>query len=177
MSWLLRLHLIVSISSHHIYWWQICSCIRSYEAIFEQHLQNSKFKKQKASFNLNFCNIDYVLSMNNPFDDYIEIYPKNLSSNIPESPAFGVVVSQLICYARVCSKYEDFLFRVIETGIFFTETWLLFGNSMVVMHTDLLHKFEKKTLCHICGMICSLIVTYDWFPVILDKLWWVPHVG
>ena len=34
-----------------------------------------------------------------------------LSSNIPESPAYGVFVSQLICYARVCSKYEDFLFR------------------------------------------------------------------
>ena len=34
-----------------------------------------------------------------------------LSSNIPESPAYGVFVSQLIHYARVCSKYEDFLFR------------------------------------------------------------------
>ena len=34
-----------------------------------------------------------------------------LSSNIPESRAYGVFVSQLIRYARVCSKYEDFLFR------------------------------------------------------------------
>ena len=29
-----------------------------------------------------------------------------LSSNIPESPAYGVFVSQLIRFARVCSKYE-----------------------------------------------------------------------
>ena len=34
-----------------------------------------------------------------------------LSSNIPESPAYGFFVSQLIRYARACSKYEDFLFR------------------------------------------------------------------
>ena len=34
-----------------------------------------------------------------------------LSSNISESPAYGAFVSQLIRYARVCSKYKDFLFR------------------------------------------------------------------
>ena len=45
-----------------------------------------------------------------------------------ESPAYGVFVSQLMRYARTCSKYEDFLFRgpilvsVIEEEIFFTET-------------------------------------------------------
>ena len=33
------------------------------------------------------------------------------SSNIPGSPAYGVFVSQLIHYAQVCLKYEDFLFR------------------------------------------------------------------
>ena len=31
-----------------------------------------------------------------------------LRSNIPESPAYGVLVSQCLRYARVCSKYEDF---------------------------------------------------------------------
>ena len=34
-----------------------------------------------------------------------------LSSNIPKSPVFGVFVSQLIRYALVCSKYEDFLLK------------------------------------------------------------------
>ena len=50
-----------------------------------------------------------------------------VSSNIPESLVYGAFVSQLIHYARVCSKYEDFLriysgFKVFEAGIFFTET-------------------------------------------------------
>ena len=31
-----------------------------------------------------------------------------LRSNIPSAPAYGVYVSQLIHYTRVCSKYEDF---------------------------------------------------------------------
>ena len=34
-----------------------------------------------------------------------------LSSNIPESPAYGVFISQLIRYARACSSYSDFTFR------------------------------------------------------------------
>ena len=114
----------------------------SYEADFVQHLQKSKSKKQKTSFDLTFRNID-VLSLNNPkFNDYIDvIYPNELeirdttdyldvhlefdedgklftrlydkrdspmvnfpylSSNIPESPSYGVFVSQLIRYDRVC---------------------------------------------------------------------------
>ena len=32
-----------------------------------------------------------------------------LSSNIPQSPAYGVYVSQLIRYARASSAYSDFL--------------------------------------------------------------------
>ena len=52
----------------------------SYEAYFVQHLQKSKFKKQKTSFNLTFRYIDDVLSLNNPkFNDYIDvIYLKEL---------------------------------------------------------------------------------------------------
>ena len=34
-----------------------------------------------------------------------------LSSNIPESPAYGVFISQLIRYARACTEYNDFLAR------------------------------------------------------------------
>ncbi|KAK3094608.1 hypothetical protein FSP39_003993 [Pinctada imbricata] len=34
-----------------------------------------------------------------------------MSSNIPSSPAYGVFVSQLIRYARACSKYEDLIIR------------------------------------------------------------------
>ena len=34
-----------------------------------------------------------------------------ICSNIPQSPAYGVFISQLIRYARACSSYEDFLYR------------------------------------------------------------------
>ena len=51
---------------------------------------------------------------------------------------------------------------------------LLFGNSMVVIQT----LFTNLTpLCHICWRVCSPTVIYDWFPVILGRLWRVPHVG
>ena len=126
--------------------------MHSFEAHFMQHLQKSKFKKQKTSFNLTFYYVDDVLSLNNhKFNDYIDvIYPEELeiknttdapkwvnyldirlefdedgkfytrlydkrddfdfhvvnfpylSSNIPESHAYGVFVSQLIRYTRVC---------------------------------------------------------------------------
>ena len=52
-----------------------------------------------------------------------------------------MVVSQLICYDRVCSKYEDFLFRgsirvskLLKQGY---SSRKLFGNSMDGRHTDL----------------------------------------
>ena len=46
---------------------------------------------------------------------------------------------------------------------------------MVVIQT----LFTNLTnVCHIiCWMVCSLTVTYDWFPVILGKSWRVPHLG
>ena len=102
------------------------------------------------------------------------------SSNIPESPAYGVFVSQFICYARVCSKC-DFLFwfqsywsRDILHGNFS----LLLGNSVVVIQTlftNLTHQI-KSNLCNICWMVGSVTVTYDWCPFIWGKSWRVLHV-
>ena len=34
-----------------------------------------------------------------------------MSSNIPSAPAYGVYACQLVCYARCCSNYSDFLIR------------------------------------------------------------------
>ena len=39
------------------------------------------------------------------------LHSSTLSSNIPQSPAYGVFVSQLIRYARASSLYEDFIMR------------------------------------------------------------------
>lgn len=44
------------------------------------------------------------------FDFHIVNFPF-LDSNIPSSPAYGVYISQLIRYARACSKYADFIDR------------------------------------------------------------------
>ena len=35
-----------------------------------------------------------------------------LGTNIPASPAYGVYMSQLMCYCRACAQYSDFLDRV-----------------------------------------------------------------
>ena len=103
------------------------------------------------------------------FDFPIVNYPY-LSSNIPESPAYGVFVSPLIRYARVCSKYEDFLFwgsilvsKLLKQGYSSRKFQTIF-RKLYGRHTDLVHKFDTS-------------VTYDWFPVILDTSWRVPHVG
>ena len=69
---------------------------------------------------------------------YISNFPF-LSSNIPQSPAYGVFVSQLIRYARASSLYEDFIMRsqlltskLLKQG--FTRNRLIatFRNSMAV---------------------------------------------
>ena len=123
---------------------------------------------------------DSVYDKRDDFDFPIVNFPY-LSSNIPESPAYGVFVSQLIRYARVCSKYEDILFRgyilvskLLKQGYSARKLQTTFRKFMVVIQT----LFTNLTpLCHICWMICSLTVTYDWFPVVLSKSWRVAQVG
>ena len=34
-----------------------------------------------------------------------------LDSNIPRNPAYGVYISQLVRYARICSRKDDFIYR------------------------------------------------------------------
>ena len=63
------------------------------------------------------------------------------SQNIPESPAYGALVSQLIRYFRVCAKYEYFMFRRSILVL----KWLSQGYSSYwpcywvrdILHTDL----------------------------------------
>ena len=73
-----------------------------------------------------------------------------LSSNIPESPAYDVVVSQLIRYARVCSKYEDFLFRgsILVSRLlkqeYSSQKLQTTFQKLYGCHVDLVHKFETS---------------------------------
>ena len=34
-----------------------------------------------------------------------------MDSNIPSKPAYGVVISQLVRYLRICCNYQDFVYR------------------------------------------------------------------
>ena len=59
------------------------------------------------------------------------------------------------------------LLKVIEAGIFFTETSdYFFGNDMVVIQTLLTH---LTIMYNICVRICSPTVTYDWFSFIINR--------
>ena len=58
-----------------------------------------------------------------------------IDNNIPESPAYGVFISQSIRYARVCSRYNDFLYR----GSILTSKLLKQGYAVEKLKTA----FEK----------------------------------
>ena len=73
-----------------------------------------------------------------------------LSSNIPEYPSYGAFVSPLIRYARVCSKYEDFLFRgsilvskLLKQGYSSQKLQTTF-RKFYGRHTDLVNKFNTS---------------------------------
>ena len=102
-----------------------------------------------------------------------------LSNNIPESPAYGVlfhswyVMLGFVQNMKIfCSEYL-FWFKLIEAGIFFTETSDYFFENYMVIQTLLTN---LTLLYNICWIVCSPTVTYDWFPVITES-WLVPHVG
>ena len=95
-----------------------------------------------------------------------------LSSNIPESPAYAVLVSQLIRFAQVCSKYEDFLFRgsilvskILKQGCSLRKLQTTFRN-FYGRHTDLVHKFDKS----VSHMLNGLFTNCD---IWLVSIFWV----
>ena len=69
----------------------------------------SKINVQKPRGLPKLCNMDKMFKRDD-FNFNIVNFPF-LSSNIPQSPAYGVYVSQLIRYSRASSAYGDFLVR------------------------------------------------------------------
>ena len=47
------------------------------------------------------------------FNFTIVNYP-HMDSNIPSKPAYGVFISQLIRYLRVCGNYQHFVYRSVQ---------------------------------------------------------------
>ena len=98
------------------------------------------------------------------FDFPIVNFPY-LSSDIPESPAYGVFVSQLIRYARVCSKYEDFLFRgsipiskLLKQGYSSRNSFQTTFRKFYGRHTDLVNKFDTSVSHMLNGLFTNCII-------------------
>ena len=93
---------------------------------------------------VNFSN-DY--DKHDDFDFHIVNFPY-LSSNIPESPAYGVFFSQLIRYGFIQNMNIYSGFKVIETGILLTETSDYFSEILWSSYRPCSQILTP--LCHIC---------------------------
>jgi hypothetical protein len=57
-----------------------------------------------------------------------------LCSNIPAAPAYGVYISQLICYSRACCRYGGCLIRNRRCLLYrctWPRSWVLFGSVLL----------------------------------------------
>ena len=79
-----------------------------------------------------FFKIGFSLKCND-FDFEIVSFPF-LDGDVPRSPSYGVYISQLIRFARVCSDIDDFNNRT------------LFLTAKLLKQDDRYHKFEKHFL-------------------------------
>ena len=81
----------------------------------ELEIKDTTDAHNKASY------LDLLLSADSDLRLKVKLYDKRddfsfpivnfpfMSSNIPESPAYGIFISQLVRYARASSLYDDFL--------------------------------------------------------------------
>ena len=92
----------------------------SYEVDFVQHLQKSKFKKQKTSCGLTFRYIYDVLSLNNPrFNDYFDVvHPKELESrDTADAPEWSNYLDLHLEFdgdGKLLTRLYDFDFSVVN---------------------------------------------------------------
>ena len=81
------------------------------------------------------------------FDFRIVNFPF-ISSNIPESPAYGVYISQLIRYARACSFYNDFMCRAstltakLQEQGYERDKLKVFGRKFFGRYSDLIRSYR-----------------------------------
>ena len=85
--------------------------------------KNLFFKRQIPSLKIPFLDLDITIT-NNQF--ITKVYDKredfkfdivnfsHLDSNIPKTPAYGVFISQLIRYSRICSDFSSFQAKSLQ---------------------------------------------------------------
>ena len=73
-----------------------------------------------------------------------------LDSNIPRNPAYGVYISQLVRYARICSRKDDFIYRHRRLSLKLQQQGYKYQQLMKSFHkfyrshSDELKKFVKS---------------------------------
>ena len=88
------------------------SIIQVFNNINRKHNQISLpiYDKRPANLNLSIANGIVSSKIYDKQDDFnfeIVNFPF-LGGDVPRSPSYGVYISQLICFARVCSNVDDF---------------------------------------------------------------------
>ena len=79
---------------------------------------------------------------------------------------YGVFVSQLMRYARVCSKYEDFLFKgsilisklLKQISLYSSRKLQTTFRKFYGRHTDIVHKFYTSVLHMLKGLFTCMYV-------------------
>ena len=92
------------------------------------------------------------------FDFRIVNFPF-ICSNIPESPAYGVYISQLIRYARACSSYGDFIDRgrlltkkLVDQG-YTLEKLKIYFRKFYGRYNDLLQHYNTPLSQFLCDLV------------------------
>ena len=94
-----------------------------------------------------------------------------MCGNIPEAPAYGVYISQLIRYSRACDIYEDFIGRArLLTQKLLNQGYVApkLKSSLLKFygrHHDLVDRYDKT----ITQMKEDL---FPWCPFLLHNLTW-----
>ena len=115
----------------------------------------------------------------------ILIFPVNfpfLRSNIPESPAYGVYISQLIRYSRACSDYLDFLTRgrlltskLLQQGYQSCNLRIAF-NKFYGRHHELIDKYQWPYQTWLLSLLCRYIC-WSILDLTLYRFWLSQRAG
>ena len=84
-----------------------------------------------------------------------------ICSNIPEAPAHGIYISQLIRYSRACGSYQDFLDR----GLLLTMKLLNQGFLLVKLKSSLWKFYGRHHILVVRYGISLSKMTTDMFPL------------
>ena len=103
-----------------------------------------------------------------------------LDSNIPRNPAYGVYISQLVRYARICSRKDDFIYRHRRLSLKLQQQGYKYQQLMKSFHkfyrshSDELKKFGTTLMELRSSIWKEVLVEY----ILLNYIWtyfWCVH--